>query len=101
MFASFALFSSAAPDGKKKSPGDGKGFPSREEMIKKFDKDGDGKLSRSEQKEAKKAMAKQREEWIKKFDTNGDGKISAEEKGASKRGLQDKKGERTAPLQKK
>jgi len=70
-------------------------------VIKKFDKDGDGKLSRSEQKEAKKAMAKQREEWIKKFDTNGDGKISAEEKGASKRGLQDKEGERTAPLQKK
>ncbi len=70
-------------------------------VIKKFDKDGDGELNRNEEKEAEKAMAKQRAEWIEKFDTNGDGKISAEEKGASKRGNQDKKGERSAPLQKK
>ena len=70
-------------------------------VIKKFDKDGDGELSRNEEKEAEKAMAKQRAEWIKKFDTDGDGKISAEEKEASKRGKQDKKGERPAPLQKK
>jgi hypothetical protein len=70
-------------------------------VIKKFDEDGDGELSRKEEKKAEKAMAKQRAEWITKFDTNGDGKISAEEKGASKRGSQDKKGERSAPLQKK
>ncbi len=70
-------------------------------VIKKFDKNGDGELSWSEEKEAEKAMAKQRAEWIRKLDTNGDGKISAEEKGASKRGNQDKKGENSAPLQKK
>ena len=32
----------------KKTAGEGKGFPSREEMIKKFDQDGDGKLSEEE-----------------------------------------------------
>ena len=48
LYASFALCLSAAPDGKKKSAGEGKGFPSREEMMKKFDKDGDGKLNEEE-----------------------------------------------------
>ena len=48
LFVSFVLCLSAAPDGKKKSLGDRKGFPNRKEMIKKFDKDGDGKLNEEE-----------------------------------------------------
>lgn len=59
-------------------------------IIKKFDKDGDGKLSKREQREADSAIKasrareeKDKEEWIKKFDTDGDGEISREEKEAA------------------
>ena len=41
----------------KKGKGDRPGRPSREEMMKKFDKDGDGKLSDDEKAEIRKAMA--------------------------------------------
>ena len=74
LFASFALFSSAAPDGKKKFPGDGKGFPNREEMIKKFDKDGDGKLNEEERAAVREEMKGRKDELLKKFDADGDGK---------------------------
>ena len=59
-------------------------------IIKKFDKDGDGKLSKLEQRDADAAIKasrareeKEKEEWIKKFDTDGDGEISREEKEAA------------------
>ena len=41
--------------GKKGGPPEGR--PSREEVMKKFDKDGDGKLSEDEKAELRKAMA--------------------------------------------
>ena len=65
---------------KKESTGD---RPSRAEMIKKFDTDGDGELSTEERAEARKAfMAKRKMPplLIKKFDKDGDGELNAEEK---------------------
>ncbi len=78
LFLSFgtALSLFAADD--KESQGK---FLSREEMIKKFDKDGDGKLSEDEKDAAKAAMEKQ---MLEKFDKDKDGKLSEEEKEAAK-----------------
>ena len=60
--------------------------PIAQEMLKKFDKDGDGKLSDEERKamrEDMRAVHEKREaEMLKKFDTDGDGKLSDEEKKA-------------------
>ena len=50
------------------------------EMMKKYDKDGDGKLS---QEERKAAMAGRRAEMMKKYDKDGDGKLSQEERKAA------------------
>lgn len=65
----------------------GKG-PMFEEILKKFDKDGDGKLSDAEKAEAKAALDARKSEWEKKviaeFDKDGDGKLSDEEKAAAK-----------------
>ena len=78
LFASFALFSFAAPDGKKKSPGEGKRFPNREQMIKKFDKDGDGKLSEEERAAVREEMKGRKGELLAKFDKDGDGELNDE-----------------------
>jgi len=66
-------------DGKK---GEGhKGGPDKAELLKKFDKDGDGKLNDAEKAEMKKAFEARREaEMLKKFDKDGDGKLSDAEK---------------------
>ena len=49
-----------------------------DELVKKFDKDGDGKLSREEKVTALKATFK---EFMGKFDANKDGKLSDDELG--------------------
>ena len=59
--------------------------------MKRFDKDGDGKLSDEEKAE----MEKTRQEMMKKFDTDGDGKISKEER--EKMRTQFQKGDRKRP----
>ena len=81
-------------------------------LIKKFDKDGDGELSREERKAIEKASLERKQAYIKKFDKDGDGKLSkaegeAAEKASGKRKLKpatlkkasssnsDKKGERS------
>lgn len=51
----------------------------KQQMLKEFDADGDGKLSESERAAAKAAM----EERKGKIDTNGDGTISEEERQAA------------------
>jgi hypothetical protein len=51
------------------------------EMLKKFDKDGDGKLSPEEMKTANEAR---HAEMIKRFDKDGDGKLSDDEKKAAR-----------------
>lgn len=50
-------------------------------LLKKIDKDGDGKLNDSE-KEA--IHGKVKKEVLKRFDKDGDGKLNAEEKAAAK-----------------
>ena len=66
----------------KKGKGDRPSRPSKEEIIKKFDKDGDGKLSEEEKAEIRKSMANRKPpaHIIEKFDKDGDGKLSDEER---------------------
>jgi len=53
------------------------------ETVKKFDKDGDGKLSRDESRAAWGARAEEmRQNFMKTHDKNGDGKIDDEERKA-------------------
>lgn len=72
-------------------------------IIKKFDKDGDGRLNSVEQKEADNAIAaaekreaEQKAAWMKRYDKNGDGKISDEEKRAAE---EERKAARDAALE--
>ncbi|MFT5318470.1 MAG: hypothetical protein ACI8RA_001735 [Chlamydiales bacterium] len=48
-----------------------------EMMLNRYDKDGDGKISAAEKREAK-------ADKMKRLDTNGDGKVSTDEKQAAK-----------------
>ena len=73
----------AKPEKGGKKTGSGEGRPSREEVMKKFDKDGDGKLSEDERAEARKAMEARRAEMIEKFDKDGDGKLNEDERKAA------------------
>ena len=83
----------------------GKGIPA--EILKRFDKDGDGKLNDAERAAAKKAHdekggrpgqagggagdGKMREEIIKKFDKDGDGKLNEQERAAVKKAHDERK----------
>ena len=72
----------AAPAGGEGKKGDHH-HPTKEEILKKFDKDGDGKLNDEEKAAAKAAgKAAHEAEMLKKFDKDGDGKLSDEEKAA-------------------
>ena len=91
----FAIGVSAKPEkgGKKGNPSEGR--PSREEIIKKFDKDGDGKLSDEEKAELRKKMAERSGGGrklppflMKKFDKDGDGKLSDEEKAEARKAME-------------
>ena len=71
----------------------------REAMIKRFDKNGDGKLSDDEKAEAQKALKGKKgearpaklTEAMKKFDADGDGKLSDDEKADMKKELAEKR----------
>lgn len=78
--------------------GEGKKPRSRDSFIKRFDRNGDGKLSEDEKAEAQKAMkgkkgekpASKLTEAMKKFDTDGDGTLSDEEKAEAKKARKEK-----------
>ncbi|MBN8628260.1 MAG: EF-hand domain-containing protein, partial [Planctomycetes bacterium] len=94
------------PEGKPTAGKPGAGGPGREAMIKKFDKNGDGKLDKDELSAARAAMGdrkpapggdgkgpggpggrpnpEQMQALMKKFDKNGDGKLDDAEKGAAR-----------------
>jgi len=61
------------------------------EVIKEFDKDGDGKLNDAEKSTAKETFKKRHEEkraeMIKKFDKDGDGKLNKEEHQAMREAM--------------
>lgn len=61
------------------------------EIIAKFDKDGDGKLNKSEREAAKAARgemeAARKTEMLAKFDADGDGSLSEDEKKAAQEAL--------------
>lgn len=82
-------------DAAKKPEGDRKARMEarRAEMIKKYDKDGDGKLSDEEREAMKKDHAGRRAEMVKKYDKDGDGKLSDEERKAM---MEDRKKAREA-----
>lgn len=89
----------AAPEGKPDAAA------RKEAMLKKFDKDGDGKLSEEERAAMRAEMQKRRgeggkgpdaarrAEMMKKFDKDGDGKLSEEERAALRAEMQKKRGE--------
>jgi len=82
MLTMAALFgvgvSAMAQDGPPPGPRGPKG-PPPPEVIKKFDKDGDGKLSEEERAAMKEARHK---ENLAKYDTDKDGKLSDAEREA-------------------
>lgn len=61
--------------------GGGRGGEWRERMLKEFDKDGDGKLSETEQKAAREAGEKR---MLEQFDADKDGKLSDEERAKAR-----------------
>lgn len=74
----------AAQDKPAERPQRGGDRPVPAEVLKKFDKDGDGKLSEEERK----AFQEERKaEALKKYDKDGDGKLSDEEKKAQQEDL--------------
>ena len=94
LFSGFCL--SAKPEKGKKSGGPPEDRPSREEMLKKFDTDGDGKLSDDEKAEARKTMMAKRKMppfLVKKFDKDGDGELNEEEKAEAHKAMAARKKE--------
>ena len=73
-----------------------------EEMIKKFDKDGDGKLNDAEKQAAKEAMkAEHEKKMLEKFDTDKDGKLSDAEKAEMQKAIEAHKAEHKEKGEKK
>ena len=92
------LYAKPEKDGKK--PGSKEGRPSREEIIKKFDKDGDGKLNDEEKAEVRKKMAERSGGGrklppflMKKFDKDGDGELNDEEKAEARKAMEERRKE--------
>ena len=69
------------------------GFPIRDQIVKRFDIDGDGKLSRDERSVMRKKMQGRKEELMQKFDANGDGILSNEERTTIRKVFQKRKAE--------
>jgi hypothetical protein len=81
--ALIAVASAQAPEGPKPERKGPPGGPPAE-IIAKFDKDGDGKLSEDERKAM---MEERKKEMIAKFDKDGDGELNEEEKKAAREAM--------------
>jgi Ca2+-binding EF-hand superfamily protein len=81
--------------------------PSQEEMLKRFDADGDGQLNEAEKAAMQEAMQDQREpgrpgarrdarptreEMMKRFDTDGDGQLNEAERAALQEAMRGQRG---------
>ena len=84
------------------------------EMLKKFDKNGDGKLNDEEKstlrvemqnrrrgKDRKQWTPEQRNEMLKKFDKDGDGKLSQEERDTAREAMKAYRTKGEKPQEKK
>ena len=89
IFLSATLLGTPDPTGDIKPPG----FPIRDQIVKRFDIDGDGKLSRDERSVMRKKMQGRKEELMQKFDANGDGILSNEERTTIRKVFQKRKAE--------
>lgn len=63
------------------------------EILEKYDKDGDGKLSKEERKAKQKDRPNRHFQRLQKYDTDGDGRLGPEERKASRK---EQKAERAA-----
>ena len=88
-FANFLLGNSPSDVQAKKS-----NFPGKDEILKKFDTDGDGKLNEEERKKVRDEMVSRRSGLppllAKKFDKDGDGKLSEDERAAFRKEMASK-----------
>ena len=82
-----------APEGQRERRGGNRQLPA--EIVKEFDKDGDGKLNDEEAKAARAAQQAKREEaqkkMLEKYDADKDGKLSQEENQKMREDLQAKR----------
>ena len=94
LFTAIAVLAGLAAASGNPEEGKGKkhpGHPGIKQLIEKFDKDGDGKLSAEERKAAGEAR---KAEFLKKFDKDGDGKIGPEERKAIAEEFKGRRGHR-------
>ena len=89
----------AKPQNGQKKRGSGEGRPSRQEVMKKFDKDGDGKLNEEEKAELRKKMAERGAGRripplvLEKFDKDGDGKLNEAERALARKAMEARRAE--------
>ena len=89
LFISATLLGTSDPTGDIKPPG----FPIRDQIVKRFDIDGDGKLNMDERSTMRKKMQGKKEELMQKFDANGDGILDNEERTTIRKAFQKRKSE--------
>ena len=93
----------AKPEQESKKPRPGEGRPSREEVMKKFDKDGDGKLNDEEKAELRKKMEGKRKLppfVMEKFDKDGDGELNESERAEARKTMEGRRKEMIAKFDK-
>ena len=89
LFISATLLGTSDPTGDSKSPN----FPFRDQIVKRFDIDGDGRLSMDERSTMRKKMQGRKEELMQKFDANGDGILDNEERTTIRKAFQKRQSE--------
>ena len=89
------LFISATLSGTPNQKGDIKPpcFPIRDEMVKRLDTDGDGKLSMDERSTIRRKIQGRKKELMQKFDANRDGVFNDEERATIRKAFQKRKAE--------